>query len=86
MLDEETVQSVLEQGRWPDAFLDDARRLVRPSRDPNPIDADMLPPSESEDEAEDDESATDDADSGASDDEDEPAQSTVFNPNRAVAP
>lgn len=89
VLDTETVLYVREHGKWPEFFEEDAKKFSREAKrglqnvQQNAIDPDMLPPSDSEGEYEDD-----DVDEEECEDEEdaEPEELPVFNPNRAAAP
>ena len=87
VLDSESILYIDELGRWPECFKEDSEKLKRSSKrnvksDGDLIDADMLPPSESEEDEEsenEDEEAEDGEEDESSDDE---SPIKVYNPNR----
>uniref|UniRef100_A0A1I8AB14 Probable RNA-binding protein EIF1AD n=1 Tax=Steinernema glaseri TaxID=37863 RepID=A0A1I8AB14_9BILA len=93
VLDNENLMYVREQKMWPERFEVEANRLTgRMNADEEKdgfIDADMLPPSYSDEEYDEDEEEEEDGDDEECEDEEEDSEGedpAVYNPNRTAAP
>ncbi|CAD5222757.1 unnamed protein product [Bursaphelenchus okinawaensis] len=93
VLDTETVLHLREHKKWPEYFEEEAVKLSRGFKrggGENVIDDDMLPPSESDGEYEDEDGDFEDEEDIEGEEDDAESEEEVgfstFNPNRAAAP